>query len=75
MLQGGSNGVGRGDLGAGATPPAAPAEGGPDRHMEEFFKEVAAIKARTKLKGCRLAASSSERPCRGIRCIRARAEH
>lgn len=47
VLQGGaSGGPARGDIEAGVPPPSAAAAAGdsPDKHMEEFFKEVAAIK-------------------------------
>lgn len=44
VLQGGANGAGRGgDLEAGLPPPP-PGEGN-DKQMEDFFREVAAIKA------------------------------
>lgn len=59
MLQGGAGGgPARGDLEAGAPPPAAANAGAaaaagdaPDKHMEEFFKEVAAIKVGAGLTG------------------------
>ncbi|KAI7836172.1 hypothetical protein COHA_009939 [Chlorella ohadii] len=43
-VAGGANGAGRGgDLEAGPPPPQPPGEGN-DKHMEDFFREVAAIK-------------------------------
>ncbi|KAL4442688.1 hypothetical protein ABPG77_006682 [Micractinium sp. CCAP 211/92] len=47
VVGGASGGPARGDIEAGVPPPSAAAAAGdaPDKHMEEFFKEVAAIKS------------------------------